>query len=130
MLLSNITPLCPFAAVRAPSDRKSHRGLFAATGDFHWRFLRPEGQASSSTPAVTVSATRSYQPLPGSNELYHFRAESLSKPEIKASFVQCYCKHHKAGQPGLCRFDFYVDAQLDDPSKGPETFLTNCLDRE
>lgn len=107
-----------------PSSKKRHRGVFAATGQYHFRYLeqqarRPGRMAASEEAAQEVPADvvpiwpdQEFQTLTGSNELYHFKADRFDVPMVKASFIPCYCVHHKHGQPELCRFRDWVQSNV------------------
>ena len=71
-----------------PSEKKEHRGIFGADGDYHWRAYA-ESEDGNGHPVIPKD--RSFQALPGSNELYCFRAVSALKPaEVRSRCALVY----------------------------------------
>jgi len=100
------------------TDRARRGGKWSATGDYIWRLFNhhePAPQGQDWGPLVPDDVN--YHPLPGSNELYSFRATSKVAPEITAQFVPCYC------QQETCSHTHITNAHT--PNHEPSLFLVH-----
>ena len=70
-----------------PSEKKQHRGIFAADGDYIWRAY---AEYDDGKGYPVVPPTRCFQQIEGSNELYAFRAVHPYAPTLEVDFVACY----------------------------------------
>lgn len=113
----------------------SHRGPLAATGDYIWRayssgedseLLRELGRESDVT---MIPDERTFQALPGSNELYCYTARHNYLPVIEGQFVSCHCSSHRLGcKPNDCPYKDTVYANIEPSATGvrsPEFYLTH-----
>ena len=104
----------------APSEKKRHRGIFAADGEYHWRAYAEDEDNSGHR---VIEEERDFQACEGSNELYSWSATHTYAPTLEADFVSCYCKgcREKTG----CMYTKYTRAHVLEKS-GPEEFVTHA----
>ena len=103
-----------------PSGNKEHRGIFAADGEYHWRAYAEKDDSSGHR---VIDKERDFQALPGSNELYCWKATHKFAPVLEADFVSCFCVgcRDKTG----CKYTKYTRAHVQDKT-GPEEFVTHA----
>jgi hypothetical protein len=90
--------------LQAPSgDGKKHLGTFGANGDYIYRAYS-DGEDSNPRGFPVIPKDRSFQPLPGSNEIYAWRATHPYLPQLEALFVPCYCINCRNSRSDLCKY--------------------------
>jgi hypothetical protein len=107
-----------------PSEKKQHRGIFAADGNYIWRAY---AETDDGNGFPVIPKDREFQSLEGSNELYSFRAVRTLAPTLEVDFVSCYCAGCRA-KTG-CWYTRYTRAHVADKS-GPELYTTHMLDSQ
>ena len=105
----------------APSDKKQHRGIFGADGNYIWRAY---AETDDGYGFRVIPTDREFQSIEGSNELYSFRAVSSFAPTLEVDFVSCYCDGCRA-KTG-CLYTHYTRAHVAD-KRWPEHYTTHYL---
>ena len=103
----------------APSDKKEHRGIFGADGDYIWRAY---AETNDGNGFPVIPKDRDFQKIQGSNELYSFHARSAFAPTLEVDFVSCYCEGCR-GNSG-CLYTRYTRAHVADKTT-PEIYTTH-----
>ena len=114
----------PDNKIDKPSGEKEHRGMYAATGEYHWRYYAEEDDGDGYT---CIPPDRNYQSLPGSNNIYSWRAHHKYAPVIEGSFVSCFCTGCRNGPK--CLYQHYTRAHVEDKAT-PEVFTTHFLKQD
>jgi len=86
-----------------PDEKKKHRGTFGANGNKFWRAYS-DGKDVNEKGFPVIPDDREFQALPGSNEVYSWRAKHKYFPQLEALFVPCYCTNCRAGRSEDCRY--------------------------
>ena len=89
-----------------PSEDNAHRGTFGCNGNYYWDGRSNGTDANPHGVPVLDMRPVDFGPVPGSNELYSFRAYNpvATEPELEVAFVPCHCREHQAGNPGGCPY--------------------------
>ena len=87
----------------ALDGKKKHRGTFGANGTYFWRAYS-DGKDSNEKGFPVIPKDRSFQALPGSNEIYSWRAKHKYLPQLEALFVPCYCTNCRGGRTLECKY--------------------------
>lgn len=86
-----------------PSLQKKRRGIYGANGKYFWRAYS-DGTDDNSRGFPVIPDDRSFQQLPGSNEIYGWRAKHAFLPRLEALFIPCYCKNCRVGKSSDCKY--------------------------
>ena len=87
----------------APEGKKKHRGTFGANGNYFWRAYS-DGNDANEKGFPVIPNDRSFQALPGSNEIYSWRGNHKFIPQLEALFVPCYCINCRSGRSAECKY--------------------------
>jgi hypothetical protein len=70
---------------------------------------------------ITISPERDFQTMDGISSLHHLEAKSPHLPELQASYLPCFCVHHRSGEIHKCEQKHWVYANS--ATDEPEVFM-------
>ena len=73
-----------------PSDRK-HDGTWGCNGSYYWRAYSGGAFRNTENFPVIDNGAKDWGTIPGSNELYSFRAKHDTANEMQCFYVCCFC---------------------------------------